>query len=283
MQSSPHSNHYVAIINYPLWVPTHDGFGYFSDRQRIHFSAFPNSYLFRNRGQSTNYEIITEILENDDISNGMIERTFKNSEGQKAIHLNGQYSLFPLPISNINENLRNKLESEKIYNKQTTDYQLVNKKDYNYQLLNEFILNSYIFSCPDMNIYLHDDYADKLKYITASNYKNYIQTYKLNHVTDSLFESNGIIANRKDYTYGIHPYYNLKNTQTALSTADRLSTIYQYAKEKNNQKLINAGMVGIPLVTEVKKGNTTISKTEIKYDGNHLNPTSILSYSLSSA
>ncbi len=60
---------------------------------------------------------------------------------------------------------------------------------------------------------------------------------------------------------------------------------YLYAHEKNNQKLINANMIGFPLETTViKKENTTasaktLSKTETKYDNPaHLFPTSVLSY-----
>ncbi|AYZ36304.1 hypothetical protein EGY07_12310 [Chryseobacterium indologenes] len=62
---------------------------------------------------------------------------------------------------------------------------------------------------------------------------------------------------------------------------------YQYAHEKNNQKLINANMVAIPLETTViKKQNTDdpgkiISKIETKYDNPiTLLPTSVLSYDL---
>jgi hypothetical protein len=67
-------------------------------------------------------------------------------------------------------------------------------------------------------------------------------------------------------------------------------TTYQYAHEKNNQKLINANMIGIPLeTTVVKKQNAsdqgkTISRTETKYDNPaHLLPSSVLSYDLQNA
>ncbi|KXH80360.1 hypothetical protein [Chryseobacterium kwangjuense] len=60
-----------------------------------------------------------------------------------------------------------------------------------------------------------------------------------------------------------------------------IQTRYQYAYEKTNQKLINANMIGIPLETEVKKNNKTVSKTETKYDDPlNLFPSSALSYDL---
>lgn len=60
-------------------------------------------------------------------------------------------------------------------------------------------------------------------------------------------------------------------------------TSYQYATDKNNQKLINANMTGIPLEsTVIKKQDATdtgkvISKSETKYDdSNHFFPTSVV-------
>ncbi|MEY8762019.1 hypothetical protein AB8P06_20600, partial [Chryseobacterium sp. MD-1] len=62
-----------------------------------------------------------------------------------------------------------------------------------------------------------------------------------------------------------------------------------YAHEKNNQKLITANMIGIPLETKtVEKQNATdtgktISRTETKYDNSaNLLPSSVLSYDIQS-
>ncbi|PWN72245.1 hypothetical protein C1631_006500 [Chryseobacterium phosphatilyticum] len=62
---------------------------------------------------------------------------------------------------------------------------------------------------------------------------------------------------------------------------------YKYASEKNNQKLINANIIGIPLETAiVKKENATatgktISRSETKYDNPaHLFPSSAVSYNI---
>jgi hypothetical protein len=80
--------------------------------------------------------------------------------------------------------------------------------------------------------------------------------------------------------------YLINKTTTSPDNSITEST-YQYAHEKNNQKLINANMIGIPLETAViKKQNAsdqgkTISRSETKYDNtSNLFPSSVLSYDL---
>ena len=109
----------------------------------------------------------------------------------------------------------------------------------------------------------------------------------------------------KDYINGseiitkVNNNYSIDNIQKPINlmkqsvaygnsnNANSTETSYQYAHEKNNQKLINANMVGIPLETSVlQKKNVNdpgniISKTETKYDDPAtLFPTSVLSYDL---
>lgn len=62
-------------------------------------------------------------------------------------------------------------------------------------------------------------------------------------------------------------------------------TTYQYALDKNNQKLINANMLGLPLeITTITKKNSSdagklLSRAETKYDNPaHYFPSSVLSY-----
>jgi len=81
--------------------------------------------------------------------------------------------------------------------------------------------------------------------------------------------------------------YLLSNHLATSADNSITESTYQYAHEKNNQKLINANMIGIPLETAViKKQNAsdqgkTISRTETKYDNAaNLFPTSVISYDL---
>jgi hypothetical protein len=85
----------------------------------------------------------------------------------------------------------------------------------------------------------------------------------------------------------LSPTINIIKSEKINSEGTIQNTAYTYAYEKNNQKLINVNMVGIPLeTTVVKKQNSSdsgkiISKSETKYD-NPLNllPTSVLSYDI---
>lgn len=86
-------------------------------------------------------------------------------------------------------------------------------------------------------------------------------------------------------TYNTRDYL-IKKSMSSPDNSITEST-YQYAHEKNNTKLINANMIGIPLETSVlKKQNAaetgkTISRTETRYDNAaNLFPSSVVSYDL---
>ncbi|WP_332454814.1 hypothetical protein [Chryseobacterium aquaticum] len=87
--------------------------------------------------------------------------------------------------------------------------------------------------------------------------------------------------------------YNTRDYPTVITdiSSDGNSTVttHQYAHEKNNTRLINAHIIGIPLETSViEKENPTdsgtlVSKSETKYDdASHLFPSSAVSYNLAS-
>ncbi|MBW7674752.1 RHS repeat domain-containing protein [Chryseobacterium chendengshani] len=95
--------------------------------------------------------------------------------------------------------------------------------------------------------------------------------------------------NQHSATITTNNEYNLRDYLTkkiATSTDNSIvETTYQYAHEKNNTRLINANMIGIPLeVSVTEKENpsaaaTLVSKTETKYDDvSHFFPSSVLSY-----
>ncbi len=89
----------------------------------------------------------------------------------------------------------------------------------------------------------------------------------------SYFYRNGVqtsVTNTSTSAYNTLDYPSL-STQT-LSDGKSTVTNYLYATEKNNQKLINANMISIPLETSVVQKMTssdpgkTIAKTELIYD-----------------
>ncbi|MBP2619697.1 hypothetical protein [Chryseobacterium jejuense] len=109
-------------------------------------------------------------------------------------------------------------------------------------------------------------------YLKSSIKKDYIN----NMINISSIENNNY--NSKGF---------LSSITVQTSTNELLDTGYKYAEDKQDQKLINANMVGIPLETTViKKQNALdvgkiISKLEIKYDNPvNLFPSSAISYNL---
>lgn len=95
------------------------------------------------------------------------------------------------------------------------------------------------------------------------------------------------ISTETNYTYDDSNHNMLLSSSfKSNNNSTTQETSYKYAHEKGNQKLIDANMVGIPLITETKKDGTTISKIEILYPttlpdtqtGNLLLPKSFVTY-----
>ncbi|BAP31519.1 uncharacterized protein CHSO_2482 [Chryseobacterium sp. StRB126] len=102
---------------------------------------------------------------------------------------------------------------------------------------------------------------------------------------------NGILTSETVNSYSlsdINKPINLMKSETRFFDGSASEISYQYAHEKNNQKLINANIIATPLESSsIQKRNvsdpsgTTISKTETKYDDPaNLLPTSVLSFDL---
>ncbi|MPS66731.1 MAG: hypothetical protein DI622_09285 [Chryseobacterium sp.] len=69
-----------------------------------------------------------------------------------------------------------------------------------------------------------------------------------------------------DYNYN-SDYQHLNHISEMTTAANETvnKTIISFATEKNNQLMISKNMIGIPLETEIKKDNKTLSKTETLY------------------
>jgi len=102
------------------------------------------------------------------------------------------------------------------------------------------------------------------------------------------FDGNKELKTITNNIYGHNAHHQLTNKEIIFPD-NKINTInYSYAHEKNNVKLINANMIGIPLETSTvdrKNANDVsgklISKSETKYDNpSYLFPTSVLSYDL---
>ena len=106
-------------------------------------------------------------------------------------------------------------------------------------------------------------------------------------ITTDYFPDNSIVTTKETFSYYNDIYRQLEKQNTIFADNSSVEKSFKYANHKNNQKLINVNMIGIPLETSVvKKQNAsdagkTISKTETRYDNPaHLFPTSVLSYDL---
>ncbi|REC41632.1 hypothetical protein DRF67_21155, partial [Chryseobacterium pennipullorum] len=140
------------------------------------------------------------------------------------------------------------------------------QKPLGYQLVHQYAIENL-----DIVEYDNISYQKYLKTVISTDYMNN-QPMKPT-VTENSYDSN------------LH-YQLTKEIQT-YSDNKINETYFSYAHEKNNTKLINANIVGVPLeITVSAKQNAgdygkIISKKETKYDNPaHLLPTSVLSYDL---
>lgn len=117
----------------------------------------------------------------------------------------------------------------------------------------------------------------------VKNRINYIESAKIENTsttTRNFFQNNRVETKVMNSYHGsdVNKPINLKTQKTTFSDESTVETSYQYASEKQNQKLIDANMIGIPLETTVLKNGKMINKSEVKYDQpTHLFPTSVLS------
>ncbi|WP_153395303.1 RHS repeat domain-containing protein [Chryseobacterium vaccae] len=95
------------------------------------------------------------------------------------------------------------------------------------------------------------------------------------------FQNNKTIETVTDYNYSdtnINSPINLISQKTQLADGTTQESIYKYAYEKGNQRLITANQISTPLETEMKKNNKTVSRAETLYnDPSHLFPSSVQS------
>ncbi|WP_160140204.1 RHS repeat domain-containing protein [Chryseobacterium sp. c4a] len=116
------------------------------------------------------------------------------------------------------------------------------------------------------------DYNLTRKKTTEFNGANVLETNEYNNYNTSNYETGNLLLKKQSVQY---PDVGIKETN------------YQYAYDKNIQKLINANMIGIPLETTIsnKQNKTDLekitSKIEAKYDDPAtLFPTSVISYGI---
>jgi len=120
--------------------------------------------------------------------------------------------------------------------------------------------------------------------LTKNIIKEYLEDIPLNTTDDTSYKK---ITTSTEYLYN-NPDHQLSKSITSFPGLEIQEISYQYARDKGNQKLIGANMIGIPLeITETQRQNANDvsekiwSRTETRYDNpTLLFPTSVVSYNL---
>ncbi|AKK72221.1 hypothetical protein OK18_05825 [Chryseobacterium gallinarum] len=195
----------------------------------------------------------------------------------------GSLALQPpiMPIPNL-DYLRGQLVSEKKYNSSgqllseiNTNYSVTEiEKNDGIKLQDNFYRNSvgeYFIYNSYQELFFH---AGAVQLTTPyKNYEKFGITLPSKKTETSYFYENGVqssVTSTTNNTYNSFDYPSL--SMQFLPDGSTTTTNYLYATEKNNQKLINANMIGIPLETGVTQklnnlvAEKTIAKTEVIYD-----------------
>ncbi|AZB28713.1 hypothetical protein [Chryseobacterium balustinum] len=155
----------------------------------------------------------------------------------------------------------------------------IKAKDNHYNIINP---NYYIYN--DYQVYIADYPPGGIPLTIPYKYfATYGITLPSEKTEKSYFYKNGIQSSITSTTNTLYNNLDYPTSVTqSFSDGETNNATYAYAYEKNNTKLINANMIGIPLETETKKNNKTISKVETKYDNPaNLLPSSVISTDLS--
>ncbi|MCC3217106.1 hypothetical protein LIV57_17700 [Chryseobacterium sp. X308] len=234
---------------------------------------------FNDRSNKIFYQSITELVD----GNKAIERNYLYESDLDSYAYDPP--IFDAPHSNIGQLERGLLQNEKQYSFRNNDFSIF-KETYNKYSFAQNAITSFIFRQNfSLNTgYLYNPNDGPIPNISYTFYQNYYGYSKLIETILKEYINGNILETKSNTTYG-----NLQHLQPTLQkiTHPDLTvneTIYSYAHEKANQKLINANMIGIPLESEVKKNSKTISRSETKYD-NPLNllPSSVVSTDLQNA
>ncbi|MDH6252655.1 hypothetical protein M2347_002382 [Chryseobacterium sp. H1D6B] len=242
----------------------------------------------KTQGSDVGYKYVTvEQLDKDNNSKGKTVHTFRSPLDYPN---NGVLSpvLPVVPIPDL-DYLRGQPISEKIYNsagqvlsETNTDYATTEfeKNDgikildnYEKNMVSQYYgFNSYqaLVTSLGMGVTLTTPYKSFEKFgVTLPIQKQQKSYFYKNGVQSSVVTTTNTSYNTEDYPVNVTQ--NIQGGDTYVSS-------YKYAKEKNNQALINANMIGIPLETETRKNGQTKDKVETFYT--NLLPSSVQSTGL---
>jgi hypothetical protein len=240
----------------------------------------------KTQGADVGYKYITvKQIDNASNTKGKIVYTFRSPVDYPNEVVSAYMPIIPVPnydflrgqmISEKKYDENNNLLSESTTSYTSTEYEKndgIKIKDnfYNNMVSEYYKYAGYTdFANHFPGIVLTTPYKNFEKFgTTLPTGKQEISYFYKNGVQSSVTTSSNTVYNSNDYP----------SVMTQILTDGETNvTSYKYATEKANQKLINANIIGIPLETESKKNNKTISRMETFY----ANPANFLPSSISS-
>lgn len=152
--------------------------------------------------------------------------------------------------------LRGRLKAETIYPEGATVP--LRKAEYTYNDNTDYNPNT----LKDNNNYVTFNH---LTGVWVQGYKKYMNSTstKKKIVTD--FLNNTPLTTTTDYLYNSNLHLNRTGENSITASNNSVSQSFLYAQDINNSLMVLKNMTGIPLVTEVKQDNKTISKVETAY------------------
>ena len=109
--------------------------------------------------------------------------------------------------------------------------------------------------------------SNSLENLSIAMYNIYSNWSYLSSTVEKTYDTNGLnpITTTKNYFYDNTNHLQLTREEVTNSKGEILETKYQYAHEKGNQAMIDANMIGIPLITQTFKGSQKLSEQETVY------------------
>lgn len=231
------------------------------------YSASQNSIvpMYNHRRNNVFYKYVTEVIENK----SAIERQFSYEDNTEP-YIGRAPEIYYLPKSNYGEMKSNLLMEENIYRFENGAFSKSSNTVINYDFTQIKSKKSYVFRQNFMYYPLSGE--EPLLNISYGYYENFYGFHKPTSSTLTDYVNGIPLTTTTQYFYINPSHYQITSQRTEFPDLSLQETTYSYAHEKGKTDMITANMIGIPLVTEVKKfkdssdGNPkTISKSGVDY------------------
>lgn len=218
-------------------------------------------------GSHIAYSKVFEITENK----GYIENVFSDfSDHPDENYLSTlcpDRSIFDSHINN--DFLRGKLKKQIIYNNNSKIFEKeIAYAKYNNNFLARAVGFKRYSICPEVS----QNCIDMNNYQYGNSYTIPFYDYKVSNIKEKNYFNGNFVETNTSFEYIYESSNNdyiltdkIVTNKEIVNDLNAYEKLYTYANGQNNQYLISKNMIGIPLETEVKKNEITISKTNTNY------------------